>query len=75
MQSWELRTALSKASAPATAAATGSSESPASRSSAAAAASHASARTCSVRHSMSAARCLMDWNEPIVRPNCSRILA
>ena len=44
-------------------------------SSTARAASHASTRACSTRTSMSAHRCLIPWNCPMGRPNCSRTFA
>ncbi len=72
MQSFALSTAASSATDAATAAAKASCSGD---SSCAPAASQATAVADSDRSSISAHRCLTAWNEPIVRPNCSRTFA
>lgn len=72
MQSLAFSTAASSATARATAADRRSSVLPESK---AAAASAATARICSARHSIHAQMCLIAWNSPILRPNCSRTFA
>ena len=69
MQAWALRTAPSKATAPATSAAKAHWSSSVRATDAA---SQAAAVTASAVSSISAHRCLIAWKLPILAPNCSR---